>query len=107
MAKHADTPNPFYHWISDGLMAIFFFVIGLEVKREMVFGGEKSLIPMYYSFVALTTLGYGNIVPVSPPARILAILEATLGQIYLTVLVARLVGLHIAHVTFRSSGNLS
>lgn len=31
------------HWINDGLMAIFFFVIGLEVKREMVFGELRSL----------------------------------------------------------------
>lgn len=70
-------------------------------QAGMVFGDE---IPIYYSFVTLTTLGYGDMVPVSPPARILAVLEATVGQIYLTVLVARLVGLHIAHVTTRSSG---
>lgn len=68
----------------------------------MVFGGEKSLIPIYFSFVTLTTLGYGDMVPLSPPAKILAVLEAVVGQIYLTVLVARLVGLHIAHVTSRS-----
>ena len=66
---------------------------------DMAFGAEKSLIPLYYSFVTLTTLGYGDMVPFSPPAKILAILEAVIGQIYLTVLVARLVGLHIAHVT--------
>lgn len=51
----------------------------------------------YYSFVTLTTLGYGDFTPVSPAARTLSWLEAVTGQIYLTVLVARLVGLHIAH----------
>jgi len=51
----------------------------------------------YFSFVTLTTLGYGDIVPVSSPARSLASLEAVIGQIYMTVLVARLVGLHISH----------
>jgi hypothetical protein len=51
---------------------------------------------VYYSFVSLTTLGYGDIFPVSPPARVLSYMEAVVGQIYLTVLVARLVGLHIA-----------
>jgi len=49
----------------------------------------------YYSFVTLTTLGYGDITPVAPFARSLSTLEAIVGQIYLTVLVARLVGLHI------------
>ena len=50
----------------------------------------------YYSFVTLTTLGYGDILPLTSPARNFAILEAIIGQIYLTVLVARLVGIHIS-----------
>ena len=50
----------------------------------------------YYSFVTLTTLGYGDITPVGPFARSLSTLEAVVGQIYLTVLIARLVGLHIS-----------
>jgi len=49
---------------------------------------------MYFSFVTLTTLGYGDMYPVSDAARILAMLEATLGQLYLVILVARLVGLY-------------
>jgi hypothetical protein len=55
------------------------------------------LVPhlLYFSFVTLTTLGYGDILPVEPLARTLAWLEAVAGQIYLTVLVARLVGLHL------------
>jgi hypothetical protein len=51
---------------------------------------------LYYSFVTLTTLGYGDIVPHSPLARSLAAIEALLGQIYLTVLVAALVGMHLS-----------
>jgi hypothetical protein len=50
----------------------------------------------YFSFTTLTTLGYGDVTPVSWLARNLTILESTFGQIYLTVLIARLVGLHIA-----------
>ena len=57
----------------------------------------------YFSFMTLTTVGYGDIVPRSPAARTLAGLEAVTGQIYLTVLVARLVGLHIAHAQTSSS----
>ena len=51
----------------------------------------------YYSFVTLTTLGYGDITPLTAKAKAFAMLEAVIGQLYLVVLVARLVGLHIAH----------
>ena len=66
---------------------------GVEFMR---LGGERSFYPLYYSLVTLTTLGYGDIVPVSRAASMLAVLEAMTGQVYLTVLVARLVGLHVA-----------
>jgi hypothetical protein len=59
-------------------------------------GNGESTGVLYFSFTTLTTLGYGDIVPVSPVARMLACVEAITGQLYLTVLVARLVGLHIA-----------
>ncbi len=50
---------------------------------------------LYYSYTTLTTLGYGDISPLSAPAQSMASLEAITGQFYLTILVARLVGLHI------------
>jgi len=50
----------------------------------------------YYSFVTLTTLGYGEYLPVSPPARAFSYLETAVGQVFLAVLVARLLGLHLA-----------
>jgi hypothetical protein len=49
----------------------------------------------YYSFVTLTTLGYGDITPLSRVARSLAIGEALTGQLYLAVLIARLIGLEM------------
>jgi hypothetical protein len=49
---------------------------------------------LYYSFVTLTTMGYGDILPVSRTARMLAIMEATTGVLYMSVLIARLVGLY-------------
>jgi hypothetical protein len=52
---------------------------------------------VYFSFVTLSTVGYGDITPLSPPARSFAFMEAIIGQIYLAVLVARLVGLYIAY----------
>jgi len=49
---------------------------------------------IYFSFVTIATLGYGDVVPASDSARGLTILEAVSGQMYLTVLVARLVSLY-------------
>lgn len=51
---------------------------------------------LFFSFVTLTTTGYGDIVPVHPVARSLAILEALSGQLYLAILLGRLVSLQIA-----------
>lgn len=53
---------------------------------------------IYFSFVTLTTSGYGDIVPLSSPAKFMSILEAITGQIYLTVMIARLIGLHISQL---------
>lgn len=47
---------------------------------------------LYFSFITLTTVGYGDITPASPLAHFLAFMEAVIGQFYLAVLVASLVG---------------
>ena len=52
---------------------------------------------LYFSLVCITTMGYGDIVPVSNLSRPLAVLEGVFGQLYLAVMIARLVGLHIAN----------
>ena len=56
----------------------------------------------YFSFMTLTTVGYGDVLPISGSARAAVIVEAVLGHFYLAVLVARLVGLHIADARRRS-----
>jgi hypothetical protein len=48
----------------------------------------------YFSFITLSTVGYGDITPVSRIARWLAALEAMTGLLYVTVLIARLVALY-------------
>lgn len=48
---------------------------------------------IYFSFVTMTTVGYGDVLPLSNAARSLAILEAVMGQLYLAVTIARLVGI--------------
>jgi hypothetical protein len=53
---------------------------------------------IYYSFVTITTLGFGDISPVNSAIRAVTILQAVVGQFYLAAMIARLVGLHIAHI---------
>jgi hypothetical protein len=66
-------------------------------------GGRNVFSEMYYfSFVTLTTLGYGDILPVSRLARSLATMEAIVGQLYLAVVVASLVGIQISTRSHRS-----
>ena len=69
--------------------------------QEALRTGAPQGATTYFSFVTLTTLGYGDIVPVSQAARSLAAVEALLGQLYLTILVARLVGLHMTQSGLR------
>lgn len=54
---------------------------------------------VYFSFVTLTTLGYGDILPLSATARALVYMEAVFGQFYLAILVAGLVSVHINNKT--------
>lgn len=60
------------------------------------FSNENSRIHfsdfMYYSYVTLSTLGYGDITPASPFAKTLSFMQAVIGQLYLTIMVAGLVG---------------
>lgn len=57
-------------------------------------GGARAFY--YFSFVTLTTVGYGDVLPVHPAARSLAMLEAVTGPLYLAILIARLVSLSVA-----------
>lgn len=51
---------------------------------------------LYFSFVTLTTLGYGDISPAMPVARFLVIMEAVVGMFYISILVASLVGVRMS-----------
>jgi hypothetical protein len=67
---------------------------GSIVLPEVVKADESSTWFTYFSFVTITTLGYGDITPVTTSAGMLAAIEALVGQLYIAVLIARLVGLH-------------
>ena len=57
---------------------------------------------LYFSFVTMTTLGYGDLLPLSATARAMAYMQAVFGQLYVAILVAGLVS---AYISARQSGN--
>jgi voltage-gated potassium channel len=86
------------------IWAYIYFVMALLIPESFSIstdiGGTYSVLLrelLYYSYVTLTTLGYGDIAPETPIARSWAAMEAIVGQLYLTVVVARLMGLYIAN----------
>lgn len=56
---------------------------------------------LYFSFVTLSTLGYGDWVPMLGPIKMISALEAVMGQLFIAVLIARLVGIHIAQTVMK------
>ena len=86
-----------------GLVWAFAYeLVELTHPGAILMGGQllRDVVPThtfgYFSFVTLTTLGYGDIVPVHPIARSLAVAEALIGQLYPAILIARLVSLQIS-----------
>ncbi len=81
----------------------------LELVSPGSFGGFVPLQSrgwdnewLYFSFVTMTTLGYGDLLPVSATARALAYMQAVFGQLYVAILVAGLVS---AYISARQSEN--
>jgi hypothetical protein len=81
--------------------AVYYLFINMAIPDS--FHGLKATVPgnqmpelLYYSFVTMTTLGYGDLIPVKPLARTFAFLQAIVGQFYVAVLVAWLVGMYLS-----------
>ena len=77
----------------------FFDPHAIEIAHPATSGGNDALTGemIYFSFITLTTVGYGDITAIDPVARALVILEALTGQLFPAVLLARLVSLEIYH----------
>lgn len=58
---------------------------------------------IYYSYTTLTTLGYGDVIALTPEGRIISVLEAIVGQLFLAFLVARLVATYTANALKKKS----
>jgi len=80
------------YWLVDQVNpGAFSFNTAADTKQTM-----QGFNAFYFSFVTLSTVGYGDITPVSKVARMLAAMEAMTGLLYVAVLIARLVGLYSA-----------
>ena len=81
-----------------GLIWSIFYTILLEFSPDALNGIDPGMwydnypLTTYFSFVTLTTLGYGDISPATPVAQVIVILEAITGMFYLAVIVASLIG---------------
>jgi hypothetical protein len=87
----------FYSFVDD--MIPNSFLINQKLFADLPHGHHifsKVYYFLYFSFTTLTTLGFGDILPASSWTRMLASTEAMVGQLYLVVLVSRLVGIHIS-----------
>jgi hypothetical protein len=69
---------------------------GFQFPSRVVGASARSWTLLYFSFITLTTLGYGDVLPVHPVARSLAMVEALVGQLYPAILIGGLVSLHIS-----------
>jgi hypothetical protein len=109
VAARSYRPGPVTHHRIQGAVAVL-LLLGLVwanayellyLIHPAAFNGAIGNAPglqtwIYYSFVTLTTMGYGDITPVHPIARSLAISEALAGQLYIAVTLARLMALHVS-----------
>jgi len=89
------------------IVAILFLLLhdiepGSAVTNINAVGRDPFADLLYFSFMTLTSIGYGDLAPVSPEARTLAMATGVFGQLYLAVLIAKLVGIYTAQ-TLRES----
>ena len=80
---------------------------GDSIGRWDAKAGRDAFIAnlFYFSAVTMTTLGYGDIAPVTRVARFLSITEAMVGQLYVAIFVARLVALQVSHAQREPEGD--
>lgn len=84
-----------------------FIVLDILNPNSFDLGGHphNPTTYLYYSFITLSTLGYGDIVPLTPQAQTLAAFETVMGQFFIAVVVARYVGILVAQRLGKPDGS--
>jgi hypothetical protein len=93
-----------------GMAFGFLYVFVARVQHAPFFGaqGDGTVSQtLFFSFVTLTTTGYGNLVPAGNPGQTLAILEALLGQLFLVTGLAKIVNAWVPRVWRESTPDAS
>jgi hypothetical protein len=77
-----------------GLIFAWVYLAAYGLLELPILNPDEESVPTYYSFVVLTTLGFGDVAPVHEIVKRLTAIEAMAGQIFLATLVARLVAMY-------------
>jgi hypothetical protein len=103
-SEHEVTINVIYAsivvYLLIAIMWAFIYLVLESIHPGSFATGEGQIevgrrLYIYYSFVTITTLGYGDVTPTTDLANSFSFLEAVTGQLYIAILIARLVGIHI------------
>ena len=80
------------------IAAPFFYFISMNYPEAYQMPGEPSFNEfLYFSYITLTAVGYGDITPLHPIARSFAMILGIVGQLYLTVLVGIIIGKYLSN----------
>ena len=92
-------------YIIIGLMGSFLMIMVNEVYPDAyLYNDDTPLIfydYIYFSFVNMTTLGFGDVIPKKAPAKGLTVIHTLVGQLYLSVIVGIMVGKFIVHSNYK------
>ncbi|MEL6719119.1 MAG: potassium channel family protein, partial [Bacteroidota bacterium] len=80
------------------IAAPFFFLVNMQLENALSISQDASFSDLlYFSYITLTGVGYGDITPVHPIAKSLSLLLGIIGQLYLAVLVGIIIGKYISN----------
>lgn len=82
------------------------FSVSPDLQGQLADWHRRHALFSYFSFVTLTTVGFGDVTPIRAPATTMVLLEAVFGQFYVAVVVAQIVAMRLAHaLTSRERGS--